>query len=92
MIEELVFIFSAIVTYILGKLSKKFNWNENLPIPIQNIIVGFIVFGIVILYQKAIGEVIDVQVTMQQIFSALSGSGMATLVYDANKSINKRGE
>lgn len=87
MIEELVFIFSAIITYGLGKISKKLKWNENLPIPIQNILVGFVVFGIVILYQKSMGEAIDVQVTMHQIFSALSGSGMATLVYDANKSV-----
>lgn len=61
MIQELVFIVSAIITYLLGKLSKKLNWNENLPIPIQNIIIGFVVFGIVVLYQKATGEEIVIQ-------------------------------
>ena len=86
MIEELVFIFSAILTYVLGKISKKFNWNENLPIPIQNILVGLIVFGIVILYQKATGETIAIQETIRQIYYTLGGSGLATLVYDANKS------
>lgn len=85
MIDQLVLIFSAIVTYVLGKVSKKRGWNENLPIPIQNVIVGALVFLVVFLYQKATGEVINIQNTIQQIYYSLGGSGLATLVYDASK-------
>lgn len=86
MIKELILIFSAIVTYGFGKLSKKFKWNENLPIPIQNLIVGCMVFVVVFLYQKAIGEVANVQDIVHEIYYAFGGSGLATLLYDANKS------
>ena len=86
MINELVLIFSAIVTYFLGIASKKFKWNDNLPIPFQNLIIGALVFVVYFLYQKATGETIDIQSIVQQIYYALGGSGLATLVYDAQKS------
>ena len=86
MINELVLIFSTIVTYVLGKLSKRFNWNETLPIPMQNILVGFLVFAIVFLYQKATGMEFNAQDIIQNIFYAFGGSGLATLGYDVNKS------
>lgn len=86
MINELVLIFSAIVTYVLGKVSKKFKWNDNLPIPMQNLLVGILVFVVVVLYQKATGAIVNIQETVQQIYYALGGSGLATLLYDAKKS------
>lgn len=89
MIEELIMIFSAILTYTLGKLSKKFNWNETLPIPMQNILVGFIVFVIVLIYKKATGSEILIENLMQEIYYALGGSGVATLLYDTNKATNE---
>lgn len=86
MIQELIPFVSAIVTYVLGKISKKFNWNESLPIPVQNVMVGILVFLAVYVYNKVIGTEIVVQDIAQQIIYALGGSGIATLGYDVKKS------
>ena len=82
MISKLVLIFSAIVTYVLGKISKKFGWNENLPIPIQNALVGIIVFTLIYLYLQIIGLDENPEELIEIIFSSLGGSGIATLGYD----------
>ena len=44
MINLIIYIVSTLLTYILGLLSKKFKWNETLPIPIQNIFVELLHF------------------------------------------------
>ena len=36
-VQLLVYVITTLFTYILGKISKHFGWNETLPIPIQNI-------------------------------------------------------
>lgn len=81
MLEILVFIVSTLVTYILGLLSKKFKWNEQLPIPIQNIIVGIIVFVIFYLVKRPA----DIELALQQLMLAMGGVGTATLSYDTSK-------
>lgn len=40
--EMIMSVVTAIVTYIFGIFSKKFNWIESKYIPIQNAIVGLI--------------------------------------------------
>ena len=81
MLEILVFVVSTIVTYILGILSKKFKWNEQLPIPLQNIIVGVIVFTIFYLVKRPA----DIELALQQLMLAMGGVGTATLGYDTSK-------
>ena len=69
----------------MGKISKRFNWNETLPIQIQNIIIGAIVIGIGCLIHidnLGFNEIVTAVVT------ALGGIGTATVVYDTTK-INK---
>ena len=39
-VQLLVYVITALFTYVLGKISKHFGWNETLPIPIQNILIG----------------------------------------------------
>lgn len=84
MVNILVYIVSTLLTYILGILSKHFKWNDTLPIPVQNIIVGLICFSIAyIIYKPENSETL-----LEQIIVALGGSGTATLSYDLSK-INK---
>lgn len=84
MINLLIYIVSTVFTYVLGILSKKLKWNEELPIPIQNIMVGLIVFGIAYLITKPT----DYMVLVDNIWCAMGGAGTATLAYDTIK-INK---
>lgn len=84
MINMLIYIISTLLTYFLGIAAKKFKWNEELPIPIQNILVGLIVFGITYIILKPA----DMTELANQIWLALGGAGTATLVYDTTK-INK---
>ena len=81
MIEVLTYIVSVIMTYVMGIISKKMKWNEEMPIPIQNILVGIIVFVIVYFTQRPS----DVEVAINQIMLALGGAGTATLCYDTTK-------
>ncbi len=84
MINLLVYIVSTLATYIMGILSKKMKWNESLPIPIQNILIGIIVFTIFyIIYHPA-----NTEEVIEQIIVALGGTGTATLGYDTQK-LNK---
>ena len=78
-IQILVYIISTVFTYILGKVSKCFFWNETLPIPIQNIIIGFICAGIGILFHI---EGLDTNTIINNVITALGGAGTATIVYD----------
>ena len=39
-----IYTITTLFTYILGILSKQKGWHKTLPIPIQNVIVGIIVF------------------------------------------------
>ena len=89
MINLIIYIVSTLLTYILGLLSKKFKWNETLPIPIQNIFVGVITFLVAYICCKVSGTEIDIQSTMEQIIVALGGAGTAALGYDTNKSIKE---
>ena len=82
MLNIIIYIVSTLCTYIFGLLSKKFKWNESLPIPIQNIIIGSIVFVVALVTTKTS----DPQMLINQIIVALGGSGTAALGYDAVKS------
>lgn len=86
MIKLLTYIVSAIFTYALGLISKKKGWHETLPIPIQNIIVGAIVFILSIIITHILKENVSITAIIEQIIVAIGGSGTATLAYDAQKS------
>lgn len=79
-VQVLVYIVTTLFTYILGKVSKYFGWNETLPIPIQNIIIGFISAGIGILIHI---EGLDANAIITAVITALGGIGTATVLYDA---------
>lgn len=85
MISILTYVVSTILTYVLGLLSKKYGWNETVPIPVQNIIVGTVVFFISALYIRLTNQEVALPDIINQIFSSFGGSGTATLYYDANK-------
>lgn len=79
-VQLIVYIITTLFTYILGKVSKYFGWNETLPIPVQNIIIGIIaaVIGCIIHV-----EGLDVNGVIQAVVTALGGIGTATVLYDA---------
>lgn len=79
-VQVLVYIITTLFTYILGKVSKYFSWNETLPIPIQNIIIGFIAAGIGCLIHI---EGLDTNTIIAAVITALGGVGTATVLYDA---------
>ena len=85
MIKLLTYIVSTLFTYILGIISKKKGFNETLPIPIQNIIVGIIVFILSLIIVHIQKEHISAQNIIEQIVVAIGGSGTATLAYDTRK-------
>jgi len=85
MIKLLTYIVSTLFTYILGIISKKKGWHETLPIPIQNIIVGIIVFILSLILVHIQKEHISAQNIIEQIVVAIGGSGTATLAYDTRK-------
>ena len=84
-IQLLVYVLTTLVTYGLGILSKKLKWNEDVPIPVQNIIVGVLAFIICWL----MGDFTNPQVIIQSIITALSGVGTATIVYDTKKQMKE---
>lgn len=84
MVNILIYIVSTLLTYVLGLLAKKRKWNEQLPIPVQNILVGILVFALALLFTDETNP----QELLNQIVVALGGAGTATLGYDASK-INK---
>ena len=79
-VQLIVYIITTLFTYILGKVSKHFGWNETLPIPVQNIAIGIIsaVIGCVIHV-----EGLDANGVIQAVVTALGGIGTATVLYDA---------
>lgn len=79
-VQLIVYIVTTLFTYVLGKASKYFGWNETLPIPIQNIAIGLIatVIGCVIHV-----EGLDANGVIQAVVTALGGVGTATVLYDA---------
>ncbi len=79
-VQVLVYIITTLFTYVLGKVSKKLSWNETLPIPVQNIIIGIIaaVIGCIIHI-----EGLDANSVIQAVVTALGGIGTATVLYDA---------
>ena len=79
-IQVLVYIITTLFTYIMGRVSKHFEWNYTLPIPIQNIIIGFIAAGIGILIHI---EGLDANSIIQAVITAIGGIGTATVLYDA---------
>lgn len=79
-IQVLVYIITTLFTYIMGRVSKHFEWNYTLPIPIQNIIIGFIAAGIGILIHI---EGLDANSIIQAVITAIGGVGTATVLYDA---------
>lgn len=82
MLEFLIYAVSTIFTFVMGVFSKKLKWNETLPIPVQNIIVGIIVFGIFYLIKRPS----EVETIINQIMLSIGGAGTAALSYDATKS------
>ena len=79
-VQVLVYIVTTIFTYILGKVSKHFGWNETLPIPVQNIVIGVISAGIGCLIHI---EGLDANAIISAVITALGGIGTATVLYDA---------
>lgn len=79
-VQILVYIITTLFTYILGKVSKKFNWNETLPIPVQNILIGVIASVIGCLIHI---EGLDTNAIITSVITALGGIGTATVLYDA---------
>ena len=79
-VQLIVYIITTLFTYVLGKVSKYFRWNETLPIPVQNIVIGIIatIIGCVIHV-----EGLDVNGVIQAVVTALGGVGTATVLYDA---------
>ena len=79
-VQLLVYVITTLFTYILGKISKHFGWNETLPIPIQNILIGIIatIIGCIIHI-----EGLDANSIIQAVVTALGGIGTATVLYDA---------
>lgn len=85
MINTIIYVVSTLFTFIMGKLSKKYGWNEELPIPVQNILVGLGVLTIAIIYTQITGGDVNIETLIEQIISAMGGSGTATLYYDNTK-------
>lgn len=84
-VEMIMSVMTAIITYIFGLLSKKFNWIESKYIPIQNALIG-IATGI-ICYLLKLSET-DLATT---IIYCLIGSMASGGTYDLTK-VNKEEE
>lgn len=84
-INYLIFIVSTIMTYILGIISKKHKWNETLPIPIQNCLVGIIVFILTYVFCLFMKTELRSDEILEQILLSMGGVGTATLGYDIQK-------
>ena len=85
MIKILTYIVSTLFTYTLGIVSKKKGWHQTLPIPVQNIIVGAIVFVLSLIIVHILKENVSVENIIDQIAVAIAGSGTATMAYDMKK-------
>ena len=85
MVKILTYIVATLLTYLLGLLSKKKGWNETIPIPVQNILIGVIVFFISAILLRITNQEIILDDIVSQIIASLGGSGTATLYYDTKK-------
>lgn len=79
-IQFLVYVVTTLFTYIIGKLSKCFEWNYTLPITVQNIIIIAIVSIIGILIHI---ENLDANSIITSVITAVGGVGTAVVAYDA---------
>lgn len=85
-VELLVYLVTTIFTYAMGLLSKKKGWNEELPIAIQNIIIGIIATGIGILIHV---EGLTIDEIIQAVVVGIGGAATAALYYDTKQIENK---
>jgi hypothetical protein len=84
-INYLIFIVSTTMTYILGIQSKIHKWNDTLPIPMQNCLVGIIVFILAYVFCLITKTEANIDDIIQQILLSFGGVGTATLGYDMQK-------
>ena len=80
-----VYVFTVLITYVLGIVSKKTGFNEDLPIPIQNIIIGICSFIVMLVIDYFTGTEFELEELAKEIMFAIGGAGTATLAYDADK-------
>ncbi len=81
-VQVIVYLVTAVLTYILGLLSKYFGWNKTLPIPVQNIIVG-VISVIIACVINTTG--LNLSAVVSTIITTLGGVGTATVLYDTKK-------
>ena len=86
MLNLIIVCTSTILTYLLGLVSKKFNLNKIVPIPVQNAIVALGCFIGAFIACRICDCNISADVIAEQVFSAFGGAGLATLGYDISKS------
>ncbi len=81
--EMIMSIVTALITYLFGILSKKFNWIESKYIPIQNVIIG-VVAGI-ICYILKVSEADMLTTIIYCMVGAMASGG----TYDLTKTNSK---
>lgn len=81
----IVYVVSTLLTYIGGLISKKKGWNEEVPIPVQNIVIALISFIAVLLTNLIFKLNINIQDILMYLITAFGGAGTATLSYDTSK-------
>ena len=79
-VRFLVYVVTTLFTYIMGKVSKHFEWNYTLPITIQNIIIIAIAATIGCLIHI---ENLDANSIITAVITAVGGVGTAVVAYDA---------
>lgn len=80
--EQIVMLVTIIVTYIVGKLAKKFKWATEDYIPVQNLAIGF--FAGVIAYIAGLND--NVIISVLGCMLAAFGAGG---IYDLKKAGEK---
>lgn len=90
LIPYLLSLFSFVLTFTLGRLSKKYGWNEDIPIQSQNILVGIFTLGTTLIISHLIGENLGFVEVANEIIGTISGVGGATLLYDNIKPMLKK--
>lgn len=76
-LSYIIGIVTIIVAYILGELAKKYEFIKKNKIPLQNLIVGFLAFGI--------DYIITKDASLALIFSGLTAGG----IYDLKNNLLK---
>ena len=79
-VQFLVYVVTTLFTYIMGKVSKHFEWNYTLPMTIQNIIIIAIAATIGCLIHI---ENLDANSIITAVITAVGGVGTAVVAYDA---------